>query len=95
MSTLTEDSPVEPDDKRFYVLTGSGELRSDFEGPFTLPEATDHLKSLCGQWASPEMINTAVIVTLSNNVFDLFKDENGNVIDGKRVFWNSHRLLHC
>jgi len=71
---------------KYYVCIGSGEKWSDYEGPFdTAKEAVEDMAGYCGDWASPEMINGAVLTFFSNNVLDLAKDDNGSPINGNQI----------
>ncbi len=80
-------TPTETVVRTHYVMTGPVKALSDLDGPFNLDEAISHLRSLCGEFASPELINNAVVVYLENNVLRLYKDSSGKVFDGKRLFW--------
>lgn len=74
----------------FYLSTGSGKRWSDYDGPFeTIQEAVQYMALLCGDLASPEMINSTVVTHFSNNVLDLVKDDNGVPIDGKQICWKN------
>lgn len=71
---------------KYYVSTGTGKNWSDYEGPFNnLSEAFSQMSSLCGDYASPEMVRSALLTYFSNNMLDLVKDDNGNPINGRQV----------
>lgn len=77
------------DEGKFYISTGNGCKWSDYDGPFdTLEEAKEVLQELCGEWSSPEMLNTAVITVFKGGVLDLAKDHNGGIINGKQCYWS-------
>ncbi len=75
-----------------YVMSGKGNKWSDYEGPFTFDEALSHMKSLVGEWASPEMINGIVMVVVKDNLIDLFKID-GSIIDGKKLYWENMKCV--
>ncbi len=68
-----------------YVSTGTGNLYSDYEGPFSIEEAVGHVKRLCNIWTSPEILNSIVVVYFKDNIFDLAIDDDGDVINGKSI----------
>lgn len=62
----------------FYVMSG---LRI-MDGPFTSQqEAEDHLSTMIGEWASPELL-AQYLARFDGTVLDLVKDECGEVING-------------
>ena len=78
------------EENKFYIATGRGEKWSDYDGSFdAIQEAIEHLVQLCGDNASPEMVNSAVITHFQNNMLDLVKDDNGLPIDGKQIHWKN------
>lgn len=75
---------------KFYVMTGGGRQWSDYDGPFdSAKDGVAHLVKLCSEWASPETINSAVLVYFNGKVIDLVKDDNGSPIDGKQISWRN------
>jgi hypothetical protein len=79
---------TEFEEDNYYLLMGSGDKWSDYDGPFkNIKEAIDHMANLCGKWASPEMINSAVLTFFKNNALDLVKDDNGSPINGNKFYW--------
>lgn len=71
---------------KFYVMSGD----KQFDGPFVnVTEAMDFLIQLCGKWASPEILRSAVITKLENGVMDLAKDDNGSPINGNTIYWKN------
>jgi len=75
---------------KYYLLTGSGEKWSDYDGPFdTAREAVQHMAVLCGEYTTPEMVNSAVLTYFSNDMLDLLKDDNGSPINGNQIYWKN------
>lgn len=75
---------------KFYIMTGQGKEWSDYDGPFdTANEACAHLCQLAGPWASPEAIQSAVMVRFVEGMTHLVKDDNGQPINGAQIFWGN------
>lgn len=74
----------------YYVSTGRGENWSDYDGPFPNPtEAVNHMAELCGEYATPEMVNSAVLTHFRDGQLDLAKDDNRQPINGQAIHWGS------
>jgi hypothetical protein len=79
------------EEDKFYILTGKGEKWSDFDGPFSTPkDAVDHLAKLCDEYASPEIMRSAVLVRFKDNLLDLVRDDNNySPINGSDIYWKN------
>lgn len=84
------------DENCYYVQTGTGSKWDDFDGPFEkFSDALDQLKRLCdGDYVVPEVLNSAVIVVFKNNLLDLVKDDKGQPIDGKCIYWKKSIIVN-
>lgn len=75
---------------KYYLLTGKGEKWSDYDGPFdTAKEAVNHMAMLCGEFTTPEMLNSAVLTHFKDNQLHLLRDDNGSPINGQQIFYNN------
>lgn len=81
-------------ENKYYIMTGSGEKWSDFDGPFdTAADACLLLATLAGEWASPEL-GRATLVKFQNNVLDLVKDDSGIPVNGNHIYWKTAIVIN-
>jgi hypothetical protein len=75
-------------ENHYYVMTGNGCKWFDFDGPFsTKEEGVSFLKEMVGEYASPEVINGMALCYFKDNTLGLVKDDNGDVITSKKLYW--------
>jgi len=65
----------------FYIMAN----QQIMDGPFdTKTAAIEHLKIMCGEWASPELLSQ-FLAHFDGQILELVKDENGEVINGHLI----------